>query len=103
MNVAIDELKSRVNELEQPRPGTRPCCIRCGESMAHPTLLISDAAQAYEELDDTNIRECVSSLCRDAARASGRTSVAASTSRKVEVCFGGDAGYHHHGRIVVLI
>ena len=58
LDLALDELRSRVRCLRPPQFSRQQACYvcrRCGSSMATPGLVVADAGQAYESISSAAI------------------------------------------------
>ena len=72
LKTAAAELRRGVEALEGPDDNR---CGRCGRNMCKPSVLVADAAQMYEEVPPSRVRDGLSSLI-EWARGLGYTGVA---------------------------
>jgi hypothetical protein len=59
LKTSASDLRSRVAKLVEP---SAACCERCGKAMRGPAVLVADAAQMYEAVPPSRVREGLASL-----------------------------------------
>ena len=72
-------------------PGSNHACIRCGSTLALPTLYIADAGQAYEMIKPQRIERTFRSIARTIQIITGKTdpTISCQHTAKVKARFGG--------------
>ena len=64
LKTAASDLRTRVASLVEP---ATPHCERCGRAMSGPSVLVADAAQMYEAVPPSRVREGLAALVEWAA------------------------------------